>query len=353
MHPYSDTYRQARERFLAAALKADCALHAYPAGTDDGSLTMDIATCGPHDAPTLMVTSGLHGVEGYFGSAVQLAYLEQISRSPPDKFRVVLLHAINAFGFEHVRRFDQLNIDLNRNFLLTSESYTGEPKAYAELNTLLNPTSPPSRWEPFLLKALWQISRRGMQPIKQAVAEGQYERPQGVFFGGKRPSHAMQTIDANIETWMGSSPEVLLIDFHTGLGSFADYRLLLEDSSTSPQCTWFRDAFCPEKIEAADADTKTAYRSRGIFTAWLQQRLGPRICRAAVAEFGTYGPVRVLGAIRAENRAHFYSTPDSPAYRRAKSELLECFCPWSPEWRKRSLTSSLHLLNQGATAIRK
>ena len=353
MYPFSDTYHEARDRFLIAASNAGCELHAYPAGPDEGSLTMDVATCGPDGAPTLVVSSGLHGVEGYFGAAVQLAYLDQIAQTPPDNFRVVMLHAINAFGFEQIRRFDENNVDLNRNFLSSGDNYSGEPAAYAALDTLLNPTSPPSPWEPFSLKALWQIWRRGMQAVMQAVAEGQYERPRGLFFGGNASSKAMQTIDAYIETWVGSSPEILLVDFHTGLGKFTDYRLLLEESRNSPQCNWFLKAFDPDKVEAGDVENKTAYRSRGLFTEWFQQRLSPRSCHATVAEFGTYGPVRVLAALRAENRAHFYASPDSAAYRRAKSELLECFCPKSSDWRQRTLASSLRILDQAATAIRK
>ena len=66
--------------------------------------------------------------------------------------------------------------------------------------------------------------------------------------------------------------------------------------------------------------------------------------RFAVAEFGTYPVIRVLGALRAENRAHFYCRPDEPAYRRAKEELLECFCPRSRRWREMVVERGVRLI---------
>ncbi len=113
--PFSTSYDTARERFRHAATGAGARLASHPQG-DDG-LTTDVATLGAA-APdwTVVVTSGLHGIEGFFGSAVQLAWLG--SRAIlPDRGAVVLVHALNPYGFAHHRRVDADNVDLNRNFL--------------------------------------------------------------------------------------------------------------------------------------------------------------------------------------------------------------------------------------------
>ena len=67
----------------------------------------------------------MHGVEALFGSAVQLAFMEQADGrlAASGGSGVVLIHAINPFGFAWRRRFNENNVDLNRNFLLADESY--------------------------------------------------------------------------------------------------------------------------------------------------------------------------------------------------------------------------------------
>ncbi len=60
----------------------------------------------------------------------------------------------------------------------------------------------------------------------------------------------------------------------------------------------------------------------------------------ACAEFGTYGPVRVLAGLRTENQAHHWGTPGSAATLRAKSRLRELFCPTDHRWRTQVLQRS-------------
>jgi hypothetical protein len=83
----------------------------------------------------------------------------------------------------------------------------------------------------------------------------------------------------------------------------------------------------------------------------MQRHFHSRNYRYVGAEFGTHSMIRVLAALRSENRAHFYSAESSPAYRRAKSELLECFCPTSLEWRHSVVESGLKIIEQGSRAL--
>src|SRR5204862_4906486 len=104
-------------------------------------LTIDAAVFGAgRPRRVVLVTSGLHGVEGFVGSAVQAALLEDAFTSwqPPAGAAVVLLHALDPFGFDQLRRTNADNIDLNRNFLRPGEAYAGSPPGYAALDPLLN-----------------------------------------------------------------------------------------------------------------------------------------------------------------------------------------------------------------------
>ena len=348
---YSSTYEEARSRFIESATVAGATLSKHSLGLENGTadeFAIDVATLGPDDAPTLVVSSGLHGVEGFFGSAIQLAMLDKYDTHIAKDIRWVFIHAINPFGFAKVRRFNEDNVDLNRNFLLPGSQYTGAPADYDQLNSLLNPATKPSRYEPFLLKAIWTIVRYGLRALQKSIAEGQYEYPHGIFYGGSKSSRAMEAIQENCEQWMGASPKVLHVDFHSGLGAFGEYKLMLNELAGSERCQWYRNVFGHNLVEAQD---DSAYRATGTMGRWLQHRFADRDYRFVTAEFGTYGPLRVVTAIRAENRAHQFAAAQSQCYQVAKRELMECFCPADVSWRRKTVAAGLDILKQAVSGL--
>lgn len=352
---FSTTYDEARERFRQAACAAGATHHTYALNlAAPETLSIDVALLGAAHAPTLLLSSGVHGIEGFFGAAVQLALLERLAQTPPrDDLRYVLLHAVNPYGFARLRRVNEDNVDLNRNFVVSPAQYGGAPAGYAALDGFLNPPSPPSRWEPFRLKALWQIQRLGLQALKNAVAGGQYEFPLGLFYGGNAPSASMRVVEQHCDAWLAGSREVVHIDLHTGLGAHAQHTLLLNETRDAPEYAWYAAAFDGHHVEPLSEPRGTAYRASGAFGQWLQHRFGARDYRYHFvgAEFGTYDVIRVLAALRAENRAHHHCAPSAPAYARAKQELLECFCPASSAWRQQVLQQALQIIRRAELAI--
>src|SRR5436190_15836153 len=72
---FPPNYAEARERFLESAERMGCHTeswavpHRCPVG---GALAVDLARWGPADSKNwLLVTTGLHGTEAPFGSAIQ------------------------------------------------------------------------------------------------------------------------------------------------------------------------------------------------------------------------------------------------------------------------------------------
>src|SRR3984957_11104689 len=92
-------YRQAREAFVAAA-EADgfgvtSRVHAHADAADGKPLFMDVAAAGTRSAKrALLLISGTHGVEGYFGSGVQTGLLRMGLPEPrPQRGEIVVLPA--------------------------------------------------------------------------------------------------------------------------------------------------------------------------------------------------------------------------------------------------------------------
>ncbi len=346
---FSADYATARERFRQAASRLGWTLESHPiggVGPGGEELTVDVG-CSPAGDPAriLVVSSGIHGVEGFFGSAVQLALLERWASREPPPARCVFLHGLNPYGFAWLRRFNEDNVDLNRNFLLPGEAYEGASEAYASLDGLLNPRRPPSRWEPFRLKAAWQIARLGMPALRQAVAGGQFEFPRGLFFGGSGPSRLQHLLDEHLGRWLKGAGRVVHLDFHTGLGKSGTWRLLLDGEPAEHQRRWLTTWIGSEAFETNER-TSISYGTRGGLGPWCISRgIAPEYL-FAVAEFGTYGAIDVLAGLRAENQAHYWGTLGSPSYSRAKERLRELFCPSSSAWRSQVLEQSLDLVGR-------
>lgn len=351
---FSPDYATARERFRQGATRLGWKLEAHPiggVGSQGEELTLDVGYSPGSDAnKVLVVSSGVHGVEGFFGSAVQVALLGEWAAESMPPVKCLFLHGLNPFGFAWLRRFDENNVDPNRNFLLPEERYAGSPPGYAELDALLNPRHPPSRWEPFTLRALWAIARHGMPALRQAIAGGQYDFPRGLFFGGAAPSRMNQLLQENLGRWLRGSQQVVHLDFHTGLGGMGTWKLLMDYPLSPMQRTQLTDWFGADSFEACDS-SQIAYEARGGLGRWcVASHLAPQYLFAC-AEFGTYGPIQVLAGLRKENQAHHWGIPAAPSTLRAKEGLKELFCPASNAWRSSVLAQSLTLVNQALQGL--
>jgi hypothetical protein len=350
---FSPSYAAARDRFLQAAKALGAPLSSFPVeaqGPNGEELSIEVACLGAREpARAVVVSSGLHGIEGFFGSAIQTAWLESFARSGgqlPPATAVVLIHGLNPFGFAWRRRVNETNVDLNRNFLLPSDSYTGVPPEVRELRYFLNPGTPPPRFSLFLPQAVWLILRYGMRKLKAALTQGQYEFEDGLFFGGKRPEEGTALVQARFDSWVTGSPRVLHLDFHSGLGRFKECRLLSVEPAGSPRSLWLAERFGPERVEAIGAGVAARTTARGNMGNWLTATLNGlgRNYAFLTPEFGTYSGIRVFEALRDENRVHRH--PGHRAYERIKARLVEVFCPASTVWRKAVVNKGLELIGQ-------
>jgi predicted deacylase len=353
---FSSDYFTARSRWRSAASRLGCRLESHPIeaiSPTDEALTIDIAIYGdPLARKTMVISSGLHGVEGLLGSAVQLALLEQYFTTAKlgSDVAVVMIHMLNPFGCAWYRRWNEDNIDLNRNFLVGDEVYGGAPPAYPLLDSFLNPQSPPNRFEPFLLKSLGLIGKYGMSTLKNTLPVGQYEFPQGLFFGGKDRSQTQIILADHLRRWLELSQQVFHLDLHSGLGKWGDYQLFSKLISDSPCCQLLSEYFDRDKIVTIDSQA-SVYQPRGSLDNWCQALFPDLTYDFLLVEFGTYSMLRVLKALRGENRAHWWGKVADRSYQDAKQELLEVFVPKSPKWRKLVLHQGIDLCLAGINLI--
>ncbi|MBT3221975.1 MAG: DUF2817 domain-containing protein [Proteobacteria bacterium] len=353
---FSPDYVAARARFRSAAHALHCSLEALPIGQrspEGEELTIDVARLGS-DKPekVVIVSSGLHGVEGIFGSAVQAALLEDHlgGWKPPSKGALILIHALNPYGFAWTRRVNEENVDLNRNFLLNGEDYSGSPEMYWKLDELLNPTRPPGRISGFLPKAIFNIARFGMPALKNAVAGGQYDYPKGLFFGGSKGTTTKNLLKEHLPRWVGEPQEVLHIDFHSGLGKPTTYKLLVDHPWGSDRVAELGAIFGAKRVEPWEPDQGVSYNIRGGLGTWCQELFPNVKYDVLCAEFGTVHVLKVIAALHQENRAHNWGDPEAPGYKSAKQMMIRAFAPPESSWRNAVVPKGLRIVERAMDA---
>lgn len=344
---FSPDYVTARERFRRAAHSAGAACTALSLasrGPDGQELTIDIACRGPHSSPRVLLhTSGLHGVEAFAGSAVQLAALAELP-APPPGCALVLVHVLNPYGMAWLRRTNECNVDLNRNFLAQGEHSEGASFLYARLDALLNPRSPPAS-DFFGLRLACLALRYGPRSLIQAIAEGQHRYPRGLFYGG----NTLQPEPAAYLEWLGHSLSqadyLMALDLHTGLGKRGK-SLQMTQPGVGVTPAQELSAALGRPLIAPAADAARPYRIRGGMGSALPRALPRTRIDFVLQEIGTRSPLAVLRALRDENRWHHYGAGD--LQHSAKRTLLEALCPASPLWRRQALEEGLGLLRAAA-----
>ena len=378
---FSPDYPCARARFIEAAERAGWRREAHDigfSGPGGKPLSIDTAFLGdPSPEAVVILSSGLHGIEGFFGSAVQLAFLEQraATLTLPPNAAIILIHALNPFGFAWRRRWNENNVDLNRNFL-TDYSFRDRDAgheeshaAYSRLYSLLNPARPPSRIEPYAVKAVaaifsqgWSERARlpsdqrpspgaigailglGLAQLRKTIPVGQYQYPEGLFFGGTQAERTTRYLRESLPGWVRQARRIIHIDFHTGLGRYGKYRLFVGDEENSGPARQAATWFGAENVEPWGRGT--AYRARGLMATHFASVFGDQRYLCLTAEFGTYSATPVLRALRAEHQAHRFSRPGSADYEWAKTLMMEAFCPRSRIWRESTVEQGLNIVQR-------
>lgn len=352
---FSPDYFVARERFHAAAQSRSVDMNAYPIqaqGPGHTSLSIDTAYLGSdHPKQLLIACSGTHGVEGFAGSALQTFFLTNFdSKNLSPDAGLLLIHATNPYGFAHIRRANENNVDLNRNCL---NQFPGpENPGYARINSWLNPESPPGWAEFFLARGVWYVLTLGPAAVKQAIAGGQYEFPRGLFYGGSEREKSVTVLDEILSNRKFSdSQRLLYLDLHTGLGTHGGYKLLVDFAPGSLEFTQLQEWFGSGNIASNHPETSIAYTVSGLLGRLTEEMFPRARVFPIVLEFGTYSFIRVVNALRAENRAHFYGDPASARGQYVKSQLLETFCPESTDWRLGFLENGARVMSRAVAAL--
>ena len=356
---FSESYADARKRFLDAVAHADAPLESFENPVGKGptgeALATDVALFGPDDAKHLLIlVSGTHGVEGFAGSGAQVAMIEGLRFAAlPARTAVLVVHAINPYGFAWLRRVNEDNVDLNRNsvdFTLPLPSND----AYGALSGHLVPRN----WDD-LAPAEEAIKRfideHGFRRYQEIVAGGQYTHPEGLFFGGAQPVWSMQTFKEIVTRYGRGKKRIAVIDFHTGLGPLG-YGEPIYTGHSDEEAARAREWYGPD-VTAIYAGNSASVIVQGpminaVCSYFDGQKSKPQVTTLAL-EFGTLPEDLVLDLLRAEAWMHLHGDVnfDTPVGRAIKRRFRDAFYVDTHAWKRSIVDRSLEMTGHALAGL--
>jgi hypothetical protein len=341
------TYESARDQFRATLASisnrwAGSRLLSHPLA-ESPELTIDVITANAtgEKQKLLILTTGLHGIEGYVSSAVlQLFINEYLPRLDHETTGLLLVHPINPYGMKHRTRVNKNSVDLNRNFEDDLDSLKPLNQYYESLAHLLNPSRPLK--SPFYEKLAftWNVLKalpKGAQHIREAALMGQYRVHNGMYFGGFEHQEETKFVQDLFLNSIEDYSQVVLVDIHTGYGPRWQMTLVnppSEKMTSKETATKFKVPLVagvnPDEFYTIHGDMVEYFHNM------VESKYPGKKLYAGAFEFGTYGDsllegIHSLRTTALENSLRWFGGSDA-AREWIKREYDELFMPSDPKW---------------------
>ncbi|MEE9414310.1 MAG: DUF2817 domain-containing protein [Acidimicrobiales bacterium] len=333
MQPIDPDYPSARARFQTSCELLDATVtpwaHPLP-GRFGEPLGIDVVELGnPEAKQVLMICSATHGVEGYAGSALQSAWLASNPSIDP-AIRVVLVHGVNPHGFSFDRRVNEDNVDLNRNFIDWAEPAPANNE-YDAIAELLVPSLWTEEAQRTSTEALLNlIVEHGLEAMQATLSSGQYQHPNGIFYGGDGPTWSHRALHEIIDRYLGTAQQAVIVDLHTGLGPWSHGELISPWPESSPEFKRAQQLW-GEVGSVVDGTSVSSAVSGDWFTQ-AHHWLGNTEVTAVALEFGTVDSTQVLQALRADAWRSSVTEVDDDLSEQIRLDLRSAFLDDSAEW---------------------
>ena len=298
----------------------------------------------------IVLTTGVHGMEGYIGSVMLDVFFEEIYPTLDTASTGVLIVAnVNPYGMKYMRRYNENNVDLNRNFIEDWDSFDrSSNKEYPKVVSFLQPEGKMGNalWHEvgFYLSLAKEAIFTGAGTISDALLTGQYEYAEGVYYGGNGDEKSTTYLKGVFADCLdGEYENIVHIDIHSGYGP--RYNMVIFNSVQDPTTEAEAKAmFGYDYIIATDSED--FYATFGDTTDYFYRLANSKNTNKSLYstcfEFGTIGDgffdsILSLKYTVDENRNHWYPTENGITNEMVKENYYELFYPTETEWRQKTI----------------
>lgn len=362
---YSDNYNSARVKFLKTSkvlqkkYPASKIFHVNVPSKIDKNLFVDVLylPCLKEKNKLLILSSGVHGVEGHVGDAMQEMFLDKfVTDSLIEKTALLIIHSVNPYGYKYNRRVSENNVDINRNSSLVDTLYNIVNEGYPKVNDFINPTKRVNTKSLgnifFTPKAILKILKASMPVLRQAILQGQYQFPDGLYYGGNKLEPQTKELIPIISSICKPYTTIFEIDLHTGYGERAKLHFFPNpvDSITEKHIETIFDGY---QIDWGDSDG--FYTVTGDFVSFIGQLNKNKTYIPMTFEYGTLNSQKTSGSLESihrmilENQGYHYGYKKNKDKIKVENDILEMYYPSSSEWRNTVMKNTESVYKQVLT----
>lgn len=346
---FSTDYFSCRKLFLSTARRLQLPHQSFVnpvPGPQGQELTTDTVLLGDATASNLaIIVSGTHGLESFAGSGIQIGLLNRLQQSSLVDISVLLVHTLNPWGSAFLRRQNEDNVDLNRNFFDSMSPFI-ENSYYDLLHPIIHVDNVfiDGQFNVLVEEQInFYIKTHGEMAFQTALFQGQSKHPDGVGFCGLQPTWSNQTIQQICKQFSHNKKQVALIDLHTGLGSFGKGIFFcpqdLKKSNSEHARNWFGD-----KLQG---DASLPYKPSGNMLSALPNFFPNNITAIGMGlEFGTYEIERLLATQINDSWLYNFGDAKTVNQKQIKQDLVDFFYPNNAQWREGIFNQSEAILQR-------
>lgn len=287
----------------------------------------------------VIVTAGVHGVEGAIGSAVTDLMMKNL---PENGLDFLFIHSLNPFGQKYLRRVTENNVDFSRNWSVDSRLYRTKNEGYKSFKDYLNPKDKLSgsffELAGSYLKMAYYIAQYGIPDLRQAILKGQYSFPKGLYYGGSSPEPQANFIKDQFETAMSGKEQILHLDIHSGYGNRGEVHFF-PNPIPNHLLPLYKAMFLGYKLDIPD-ESEDFYEVSGDLSSFLMARYPEKSVVSLALEYGTNNNIDTLGSIRSlqimrrENQAYHHGVSNDSVSKRVAHEFVEMYNPSDEQYRR-------------------
>ena len=361
---FLNTYDEVRENLWARVQKlrdsgATVETESYAVDEDDDLYIDNIYLPSKKERTNLIVlTTGVHGMEGYIGSTMLDVFFEEIyPELDCENTGILVIANVNPYGMKYYRRYNENNVDLNRNFIIDWESFDlSSNKEYPKVKNFLQPEGKIGNalWHEagFYLSLAKEALTVGADTVSDALLTGQYEYPEGVYYGGNGDEKSTTYLKSVFEdTLSGEYENIIHVDIHSGYGP--RYNMVIfnsvYDKMTEKETA---KAFGYDNIIAYDSES--FYATTGDTTDFYYRlrdaKKSDKELFSTCFEFGTIGDeffdtILSLKYTIDENRQNKHPSDSKITSEIVKENYMELYYPTETEWREKTVEDFVAAMN--------
>ncbi len=298
----------------------------------------------------IVLTTAVHGMEGYIGSVMLDVFFEEIYPTlDTESTGVMIVANVNPYGMKYMRRYNENNVDLNRNFIIDWDNFDlASNKDYPEVKEFLQPEGKIRNafWHEvgFYLSLAKEAIFKGADKVSDALLTGQYEYPEGVYYGGNGDEVSTAYLKGVFNDCLdGEYENIVHIDIHSGYGP--RYNMVIFNSvyETMTEAET-KAAFGYDYVISHDSESfyATTGDTTDYFYRLAESKNTDKELFSTCFEFGTIGDsffdtILSLKYTVDENRNNWYPTDNSITDEIVKENYYELFYPTETQWREKTV----------------